>query len=318
MIESIKNFPKLFKQGKDEKVKIKKGYGKVENIIVAAMGASAIPSEFLKEAIFLNIPFEVSKKYDLPNYADKNTLLFCISRSGNTKETINQLRQGIKRKCKIITIACEGEVEKIAKKENIPFFKLPATFKEKQTRETFPFLTSLLMKIFKEIELIKKIPSINKIEKEIKEIEKEAKVFSKKTEKGFPLICCQYSSISFRWESQLSENSKKLSESLALPELVHNEAEAWQKINKNYLLIILRDKKERKELSAQIEGFKKLVKNKTRILELKAKGNNKIERMLYLILFGDFVSYFLSQTRKVNPDVNNYISKIKKEVKKII
>ncbi len=316
MIKSIKSFTKLFDQGKKEKIEITKKYKNSKNIVVAAMGASAIPAEVLKEAISLNIPFEVSKKYDLPNYADENTLLICISRSGNTKETINQFNQGTKRKCKIIVMTCEGKLEEKAKKENVLFFKLPSSFLEKQTRETFPFLISLLMNTFKRIGLINKIPSIETIKKEKSKIEKEAKKFSKKIEKGFPLICCQYYSVSFRWESQLSENSKKLSESLALPELVHNEAEAWQKITKSYPLIILRDKEERKELSAQIEGFKNLTKDKTKIFEVRAKGKDKLERMLYLILFGDFTSYFLSQTRKVNPNVNNYISKIKEEVKK--
>ena len=316
MIKSIKSFKKLFYQGKKEKIEIAKKYKKPKNIVVAAMGASAIPAEVLKEAISLDIPFEVSKKYDLPSYADKNTLLICISRSGNTKETINQFNQGMKRKCKIIVMTCEGKLEEIAKKENVLFFKLPSSFLEKQTRETFPFLTSLLMNTFKRIGLINRIPSIETIKKEKSKIEKEAKKFSKKIEKGFPLICCQYYSVSFRWESQLSENSKKLSESLALPELVHNEAEAWQKITKIHPLIILRDKEERKELSAQIEGFKKLTKDKTKIFEVRAKGKNKLERMLYLILFGDFTSYFLSQTRKVDPNVNNYISKIKEEVRK--
>jgi glucose/mannose-6-phosphate isomerase len=316
MIQSIIDFPKLFEKGKLKQIKVPKNYRNIKNIIVAGMGASAIPAEVLKEAIDLDIPFEISKKYILPSYANENTLLICLSRSGKTRETLNQFEQGKKRRCKIISISCGEELEEKSKENNNLYLKLPPDFLKKQTRETFPFLIAFLINIFKEMGFIKKFPSIDVIKKEKEIIRKEAKIFTKKIEKGFPLICCQYSSVSFRWESQLSENSKKLSESLSLPELVHNEAEAWQKITKNYSIIILRDNKERKELSAQIEGFKKLTKNKTKIFELRARGKERLERMLFLILFGDFVSYFLSQKRKVNPNVNNYISKIKEEVRK--
>jgi len=317
MIQSIKSFLELFEKAKKKNIKLPENYKKVKNIVVAGMGASAIPAQVLKDGLSPKLPFEVSKKYDLPSHADKNTLLICLSRSGETKETLNQLKEGIKKNCKIIIITCGGSLMIRGRKEKIPLIGLPVEFAFKETRETFPFLLSILIKILEELNIVKVLPSFKILARNKKVIEKKAKEFSKKLSKDFfPIICCENPSVSFRWESQISENSKKLAESLAIPELAHNEVESWQKLNKNYSLIFLRDKKERKEIKALIEGIKKLIKGKVQIFEIYGNGQNKLERILYLIWFGDFVSYFLAKQRKVNFRKNEYIIKLKEEIRK--
>lgn len=317
MIQSIKSFVDFFEKGKEKNVELPKSYKKVKNIVVAGMGASAIPADVLKEGLSLKIPLEVSRKYNLPSYADKNTLLICASRSGETKETLSQLNEGIKKDCKIVIVTCGGKLMIEARRRNIPLVGMPISFIYKETRETFPFFLSVLIKILKQADIVKTLPTLNFLDKNKKNIEKESKKFSKKLLKDFfPIICCESSSVSFRWEGQISENSKKLAESLTIPELAHNEVESWQALNKNYSLIFLRDRKERKEIKALIDGMKKLVKNKVQIFEIYGDGKSKLERILYLIWFGDFVSYFLAKQRKVNFKKNDYIIKLKKEIRK--
>lgn len=317
MIQSIKSFLEFFEKGKKKNIKLPENYKKIKNIVVAGMGASAIPAQVLKEGLSSTIPFEVSRKYDLPSYADKNTLLVCVSRSGETKETLSQFKEGIKKNCKIVIITCGGSLMIQGRKQNIPLIGLPVELILKETRETFPFILSVLIKTLKELNIIKAFPSLKLLDRDKEIIEKKAKEFSKKLSKNFfPIICCENPSVSFRWEGQISENSKKLSESLAIPELAHNEIESWQKLNKNYSLVFLRDKKERKEIRMLIEGIKKLIKDKVQIFEIYGNGQNKLERILYLIWFGDFVSYFLAKQRKVNFGKNEYIVKLKEEIRK--
>ncbi len=95
---------------------------KFRNIIVSGLGGSAISADlmqnFLKDE--LSLPFFVNRNYQLPNFADKNTLLIISSYSGNTEETVSVLEEGIRKKCKIICISTGGKVEEIALKEKNP------------------------------------------------------------------------------------------------------------------------------------------------------------------------------------------------------
>jgi len=314
MIENVRNFPTFFKKGLSIKIKIPKSYKKAKNIVVAGMGGSAIPGQILKEGLALKVPLEVSRSYTLPSYANKDTLLVCISYSGNTQETLDQFGQGIKRKCKIIAMASGGELKTKAKKFKTPFIEIPTGF---LPRESLPYLLSSLIKILKSLGFTKESFKFRILEKEKDKLEKEAGVFAKKIKSFFPIICSEYPSVSFRWECLLSENSKKLSESKSLPELAHHQIESWKRLNKKYCVIFLRDKKEMKEMRVLIKGIKKIIKNKARILEVYGKGETKLERILYLIWFGGFVSYFLAKENKVNPRLTKYLEALKDEIKKI-
>jgi len=311
MIKNLRNFPIFLKKELEKpKILLPSKYKKIQNIVVAGMGGSAIAAEVLKEVIPLKIPLEISKGYFLPYWTSKDTLLICVSYSGNTKETLTQFHQGIKKKSSIIVITSDGKLMKEAKKKAIPFIELPKGF---LPRESFPFIFSSLIRIFKTLGLTKEVFSFDLLEREITKIEKEAKLVARKIKNSFPIISSQYFSVSTRWEDQLSENAKHLAESKTLPELAHNEIESWRKLDKNYSLILLRDCKETKEIKCLFEGIKKIIK-KAPILEIKAKGKTKPERVLYLILFGDFVSYFLAKEKKINPKTTDYIKKLKKVI----
>lgn len=314
MLDNLRKFIVNFENGFAERINLPQNYQRVENIVVAGMGGSAIAAQILKDGLFLKIPLEISRNYTLPYFANQETLLICVSYSGNTRETLNQFEQGIKRKCKIIAITSGGKLKNEAEKSGIPLIEVPTGF---LPRESLPFLLSGLIKITGSLKLTMDSFSFKILKKNKEKIEKEAKIFAPKIKRVFPIICSQYPSVSFRWESQLAENSKKLSESKSLPELSHNEIESWQSLNKKYSLIFLRDEKEIKEIKVLIESIKKIVKKEVKILEVYGKGENKLERILYLILFGDFTSYFLAKENKVNPRETKYIKMMKAEIKKL-
>ncbi len=314
MLENLRKFPFFLEERIKNGFSLPSRYKKVHNIVIAGMGGSAIAGIVAKDAFFLKTPLETSKGYSLPSWVNQNTLLICISYSGNTKETLSQFYQGLKKKAKIIVITSGGKLRKEAKKAKVVAIEIPKNF---LPRESLPFLLGTLIQVLKTLNLLQKNNlSFRFLKKEVPKIEKKAMTIAKKIKKTFPIICSQYFSVSFRWESQLSENSKHLSESKTLPELAHNEIESWRQLNKKFTLIFLRDQKEKKEIKNLIEGIKKIINQKTYTLEIKAKGETRIERILYLILFGDFVSYFLAKEKKINPKTTDYIKKLKKVISK--
>ena len=92
-----------------------------KNIIIIGMGGSAIGGEILKSWLRekLSIPIEVCRDYTLPAYANKDTLIFANSYSGNTEETLTAFLTAIQRKCKVLVITSGGKLEAFCKKLQI-------------------------------------------------------------------------------------------------------------------------------------------------------------------------------------------------------
>lgn len=317
MLDNLRKFIVDFENGFNERINLPQDYQEVENIVIAGMGASAIPGQAIKESITLKIPLEVSKSYALPSFANEKTLLICVSRSGNTKETLSQFKEGLKKKCKVLVIPIDGEIKLEAEKFGIPIIQIPVEFSERETREIFSYLFALLFKILKTLNLTDESPSLSVLKEEKENIETEAESFLKNIKKTFPIICCEYSSVGTKWESDLSESAKHLSKSKELPELAHNELEGWQNLDKKYSLIFLRTNEERREIKTLIEAIKKITNRKVKVFEIFGKGENKTENILYLIWFGSFLSYFLGKEKKVDTKETKYIKMMKAEIKKL-
>ena len=100
---------------------------KPKNIVIVGMGGSAIGGEILKDWLRdkLSIPIDVCRDYTLPGYANKNTLVFANSYSGNTEETLSAFLAAIRRKCTTITITSGGQLEEFCKKLEVPHVIIP-------------------------------------------------------------------------------------------------------------------------------------------------------------------------------------------------
>lgn len=317
MLNNLRKFISDFEKGFNEPINLPQNYREIENAVIAGMGASAVPGQAVKESVDLKIPLEISKNYSLPSFAGEKTLLICVSRSGNTKETLSQLKEGVAKKCKIVIASIGGKIKPEAESLSIPFVQIPLEFSERETREIFSYLFALIFKILKTLDLTEDSPSLSCLKEEFDNIETEAKSFVKKIKKTFPIICCQYSSVGVKWESDLSESGKHFSKSKEVPEIAHNELESWENLNKKHSLIFLREKEERKEIKILIEAIKKITRKEVKILEIYGKGNNKAETVLYLAWFGAFLSYFLGKEKGVNTKETKFIQLMKEEVKRL-
>jgi glucose/mannose-6-phosphate isomerase len=307
MLEIIRSFPKICEESLKEKVTLPKNYRNVNKIIIAGMGGSAIAGDIVSDCFDeLKIPIFVSRSYDLPSFADEKTLLICVSYSGNTKETLEQLKDGIRKKCKLVGVSSNGKLIEIFEKRKLPFIRVKSGV---APRVAIGYLFSSLVNILRALGFIKvsKIKIANNPEENAKEI-------AKKIKGTFPVIYSIYPSVARRFKTQLNENSKVLARWEVIPEAAHNDIEAFGNLNENFSLIFLRDElAEREEIKKSIEFFKRSA-NGAKVIEIFTKGKNKLERILYLIWFTDFISYFLAIENKVNPEEIPNIKKFKEFV----
>ena len=62
----------------------------IEHVVVLGMGGSGVSGDILTAAAgpFMSVPVTVTKSYELPAFVGDGSLVFAISCSGNTEETI--------------------------------------------------------------------------------------------------------------------------------------------------------------------------------------------------------------------------------------
>jgi glucose/mannose-6-phosphate isomerase len=309
-------------------------YGKPRHIVVVGMGGSAIGGEILRDWLLdeLPIPIEVCRDYSLPAYANEDTLVFAISCSGKTEETLSAFVDAVKRGCKIITITSSGgHLLSFSEKLGVPHVTVPS---ELPSRVTLPYLffplPILLEKLgilqSREKEIQETIQSLKKLGREnaleTPTIENPSKKLALEIGETIPVVYGfrQYSAIARRLKTQFNENSKVPSKHDVFPELNHNEIVGWEAsepVTKRFSVLLIRDREEPPEIRHRIEATKSLVLHKAqKVLEVYARGESKLARIFSVLFVGDLASVYLAILRKADPTPVETITKLKEEMRK--
>ena len=312
-----------------KKITIK--YKKPQNIIITGMGGSAIGGEILQDWLQdkLLIPIQICRDYTLPAYANRNTLVFAISYSGETAETLSAFIDAIRRKCMTITISSGGRLLAFSKKLQIPHVTIP---NGRPPRAAIPYLFFPLPILLEKMDILSNTEKhIQETIRVLKEVGREnspqiltktnlSKRLALQLKETIPAIYGfgQFRAIAHRMKTQFNENSKLLSVYDVFPELNHNEAVGWEvseDLAKKFSVILIRDHNEPPEIKHRIEMTKILALHKAqKILEIYARGKGRLAKMFSVLLVGDLASVFLAILQGVDPAPVKTIDLIKREM----
>lgn len=306
---------------------------KPQHIMILGMGGSGIGGEILRDWLRddFSIPIEVCSDYTLPAYANKDTMVFAISHSGDTEETLSAFVDAIRRRCITMTITSGGHLLSFSKKLQLPHITIPKHF---PPRVALPYtffplpvvlnrigvVSNMLVEIEETIRNLRKVSEENS--PEIPTEDNPAKKLALELEGTIPIVYGfrQYGAIAHRLKTQFNENSKVPSSYDVFPELNHNETVGWEaseNFTKNFSLILIRDHNEPPEVKHRIEMTKlHALKKAHKILEIYATGETKLAKMFSVLHIGDLVSVYLAILRNVDPTPVVTINKIKTEMKK--
>jgi glucose/mannose-6-phosphate isomerase len=308
-------------------------YRKPKNVVIAGMGGSAIGGDLLHDWLSscTTVPVEVCRDYHLPAYANEETLVFIVSYSGETEETLSALLDAVKRKCMVIAIASGGTLISFAQRLHLPNITVRGGL---QPRVAVPYL------FFPLAMAMKKIGLISNIEKELGETPKVLEALARKNAPKVPFTenfakklawelrstipvvygFRQYRAVAVRFKSELNENSKIPAKWESFPELNHNDVVGWEameKLTKEFTVILIRDEDEPPEIRNRIETTKKLSLPKARkVLEIKARGKSSLAKMFSVLFLGDLTSVYLAILLGVDPAPVKIITAMKKEMQK--
>lgn len=298
----------------------------IQNIILCGMGGSGIGAAIVKDITLreINIPVIVHHDYDLPGFANKNSLVICSSYSGETSETISTLNASIKRGCQIICISSGGLMEKIALDKKIVCIKVPGGM---PPRSCLGY--SIIIQLYilfnyglypkRELDQIETIATF--LQKNKSSIKSQAKRIAQNIRQKTILIYAPapYESVALRWKQQFNENPEVHSYSNSIPEMNHNELVAFRKKKKNIAVICLRTTEESVEIKRRMDLSSKIMKSKVGfIYDVVLKDENVLKNVFSFIHLGDWISFYLSEILHVDAMEIQVLEKLKSELKKVI
>jgi len=319
-----------------EKVKVGRHtirYDKANKVVFAGMGGSAIAGDIVKDWAEgeAQVPMETIRSYHLPAYTDNDTLVFLISYSGNTEETLSCMLDAVKKGCKMISISSDGALQRVAQALGLPLIGLP---KMAAARVSFPYLFAPLPYLLAKVRVL----SADKVEKEMSEatymIGKLTREYAIEApyEENFakqaafqifgtvPVIYsyCKHRSVGLRFKTQINENCKLPARCDIFPELDHNEIMGWEaskQIIKHYTLVLLRGPEEPREVKTRIEVLKeKFFKKARSVMEINTQGKTALARIFSLLFTADMISLYLSVLHRRDPVASQTFQILKYEV----
>ena len=309
---------------------------KIDNIVISGMGGSAISGDIVQSFLRdrYEIPIHVTREYNLPKWANKNTLVFSQSYSGNTEETLSTFKHAHQKKCKIIAISSGGKLQEYCEKREVPHIKIPSGFAPREATAYLLFLPLLTLEkigimhnildpeIKEAIVELKKFRDHNK--KEVNEKNNLSKQIATKLFNTIPQIYGWeiYVPIAKRWCTQFNENSKIIARYDTVSECNHNDIVGWSQDpekSKQFTCVLFRDEKiESIHMKKRLDFMKSLFEGVSKdVIEVPIIGKKTLSKMMYAMYLGDFVSCYLAILRKIDPSPVDIIVELKRALAEI-
>ena len=307
----------------------------VDGVVVLGMGGSGISGDVMRALVEsrLSVPIQVIKGYGqpMPEWVGRNTLVFAVSYSGSTEETVTALEEAIARGARIVTVSSGGPLADIATRHGLTHVKIPSGL---QPRASLGYLTMPLLAVMVSMGLLPDLQEdVDEAVGVLTEIgerchrkreasENPAKELANEIFGRVPVV---YGGegigavAAYRFKCDLNEYGKTPAFWHALPELDHNEIVGWKELapltKERFLLIMLRDPDEHERVALRFEITRDIVRdNVAGIVELQAEGTSPLARILSLILVTQLAAIYVGLAYGEDPGPVASIMKLKAEL----
>lgn len=282
-------------------------------ILICGMGGSGSTGDLFQALCpDSEIPVLVHKSPELPHWVNQNTLVICVSYSGNTAETLDCLIQAQQKSAAVHLLTSGGVMLDMANAQDISHVELDGGLPPRAA--LFDMLFALLGSLCHEPYLHLDIKHFRRVLNYTEKLRRDWKL-DPALAPPLPFALAQKlyqktlhiwgrsggaDTLAVRWKNQLAENAKILSFAAILPELNHNEMVPLCHQNAPQRSVVYLS------LSPEISAFDAIsldlvgehVESTHQVL---AEGRSPEERLFYLLYLADFVSVYLAYLRGVDP-----------------
>jgi len=336
---SIANLPRQLVASWEaaKKTKLPPDFGKAKNIVFCGMGGSNLASELAKRVFGsqIKVPMILVRSYNLPAFANRDSLVIIDSYSGDTEETLSCLDQAMKLKAKIICISSGGKIEQLAKRNKLAHFKLDPTFNPSgqprydvgsQLGTALMILSKLKFISFSEAELSQAAAKLSELNQALSPAGKLKNNLAKQLALGLKgkiiyIAAAEHLSANAHiLANQINESAKQLASPYKIPELNHHFLEALEFPERTlrdaaFLLLASTDYGER--IAKRFMATKKILNRKSiASFTVTAEADGAISQALEILAIGGFVSFYLAMINGKDPAEIPWVDFFKAELKK--
>ncbi len=322
MLKAIKDFPQQFAYNPVIKNKAKLKPSK--SYILLGMGGSHLGADILNNWDDKLNFILVHSNYGLPALPDKELkqkLIIVSSYSGNTEEPIDGLKQAYQKKLNLLVIATGGKCITLAKRYNIPYIQIPDT--GIQPRWALGFNVRAILKAVGANQALKETKLLS-TKLKAKKYQAKGKKIAKQLKNKIPIIYASERNfiLAYNWKIKFNENAKIPAFYNIFPELNHNEMNGFdvrpstKHLSKDFYFIFLEDKKDHPRVIKRMKVLSKMYrKRKLPVINIKISGKDKWERIFANSILGDWASYYIAKSYKIDPEPVDMVEEFKKKLK---
>jgi glucose/mannose-6-phosphate isomerase len=289
----------------------------VENIVVLGMGGSAVAGDIMVAAAgpFLPVPALALRGYNVPAFVGEGSLVFAVSFSGDTEETVEAVTEAALAGAKIVAITTGGELARLAEAWEVPLVRIPPGIP--QPRTGLGHLAIPALAVMEDIGLFPGATSWVTAAVEQLRIRRDqllkpgnlAETLARSIGRTIPVIHGGGpvgAAAAYRWKSSMNENAKIPAFWNSQPELCHNEVSGWGQhgdVTRQVMTLLgLRHDFEHPQVMHRFElTYRLLDEVVAGIEEVQAEGEGELAQLLDLILVGDVTSILLAMQEGVDP-----------------
>jgi glucose/mannose-6-phosphate isomerase len=303
---------------------------RVENVVVLGMGGSGIAGDVLVAvaAPFMPVPVTVVKGYVPPDYVGTGSLVFAMSFSGDTEETLEAAAAAYEAGASLIVVAGGGALVSLAGEWDVPVVPVPTTIPQPRAALGAMAIPPLVL-----LEQIGLFPgALQWVDQAVDQLRRRrdqlvrpgslAEDLARRIGRTIPLVHSSQdlgAAAALRWKAQVNENAKSPAFFNVYPELCHNELAGWGQhgdaTRQLITLVNLRHDAEHPQVSRRfdlvVEVLREVVAD---VIEVRAAGEGDLAQLFDLAMIGDFVSLHLAGNEGIDPGPIPVLDELKRQL----
>ncbi len=306
-------------------------HDRVENVVVLGMGGSGIAGDVLvaTAAPFMPVPVTVVKGYEPPDFVGTGSLVFAMSFSGNTEETLEAAAGAYEAGASLVVVSAGGTLVSLAGEWDVPVVPVPSDIP--QPRAALGALAIPPLVLLEEIGLFpgasqwvdQAVQQLRIRRDELVRPGSRAEELARRIGRTIPLIHSSGDlggAAALRWKAQINENAKCPAFFNVYPELCHNEVAGWGQhgdaTRQLITLVNLRHDAEHPQVSRRFDLVEEVLREVVAdVIEVRASGEGDLAQLLDLALIGDFVSLHLAGNEGIDPGPIPVMDEMKQQLR---
>jgi glucose/mannose-6-phosphate isomerase len=303
----------------------------VRAVLLCGMGGSAAAADVVVAAFEDDAPVAMTVRRGdrLPAWAGQDTLVVCLSYSGNTEETLACYDDAKAVGARLLTISAGGSLAERASADAVahagvaPDAPQPRAALGSLTGALVGALTSAGILDAGEEDVTTAAGSMRAMAAELGHgtptDTNRAKQLAAWIGNRVPVVWGSEripAAAAWRWKCAFNENAKIPSFASVLPELSHHEVAGWTKgQGDRFCIVVLRESVEHASVQLRLDATLEEVRDAdVDVQEVRVEGPSPLARALSLAMIGDVASAYLAIERGIDPAPIDAIARVKQRL----